>query len=537
MTSFLDEPPAAAREFDEQAIADLHDDLLIERILQLPEDSRHLHNCWGGLLAGNTSMCSPGFKIGVNHFKGKLCAACLAHGVLVPAERICALDPSAHSEIANKNSGGLWTAMATDSGTEFRVLNQTAKCTGPRLVCFKATAPDGPWAAMPPGWVVDGCLLLDCRKGTMVPAAVMQQRADPSTACALTAAVAVGTGTAHELGPSWTIASSQAAVAGAVEAGAGGSSASSRSDSSGPTPVATESGSDRGSGDHRHTSTSLGALLSAHDTLSQLIERQLSVSGGDGLVNAAGDAVTLSDDHLRLLRRVLPPLRASADALGRLASPLLAEEEEEESVVSSLADADEGSESAESAKRPRVVGAPPSDAAVSIPPSAPGSTVPGSTAAGSTANLSSEASLPPPTMPILGMLRSSGLEEQEDNDDEDEEARLARLFQLTGLSDPRSLDDCHAAHSVGVGETLATIALRHGLSEAELRAWNRLLLSPSLRVGQELRLEPPPRDGRGLQASHMASHDPVRLHQAPVPLSRPGAASRTLLARLSEDPA
>ena len=42
-----------------------------------------------------------------------------------------------------------------------------------------------------------------------------------------------------------------------------------------------------------------------------------------------------------------------------------------------------------------------------------------------------------------------------------------------------------------VGDTVASVALRHGMKVADLKKWNRLL-SPSLFAGQEVHVRPPP---------------------------------------------
>lgn len=45
-------------------------------------------------------------------------------------------------------------------------------------------------------------------------------------------------------------------------------------------------------------------------------------------------------------------------------------------------------------------------------------------------------------------------------------------------------------YSVGVGDTLASIALRHGMSVTQLKKWNKLL-SPNVYAGQQLHVVPP----------------------------------------------
>ena len=131
---------------------------------------------------------------------------------------------------------------------------------------------------------------------------------------------------------------------------------------------------------------------------------------------------------------------------------------------------------------------------LSFPPSAPGSSAPGSVAVRSDELWScAEGCTASGTGDGYGGDGGCGdeVEIEEDEDGGDEEG-LARALSSTRLSDPRSLAGCYAEHTVGVGETIATIALRYGISQGELRAWNRLLLAPRLSVGQQLWLEPPP---------------------------------------------
>lgn len=84
-----------------------------------------------------------------------------------------------------------------------------------------------------------------------------------------------------------------------------------------------------------------------------------------------------------------------------------------------------------------------------------------------------------------------------------------------------TVDYCAPEHTVGVGETLATIAMRHGLQKSQLRAWNGLLSDRAV-VGQQLRLEAP--DAAALGITFSAPHERRRgssehklVHQAPMP--------------------
>ena len=207
----------------------------------------------------------------------------------------------------------------------------------------------------------------------------------------------------------------------------------------------------------------------------------------EGAGCGAAEEGRLTSQHLNLMRSVLPPLRASAAALGRLIGSdgglAVTGGVEEEKAAAAVASDD----------------APLSEASfpLSFPPSAPGSSAPGSVAVRSDELWSCvEGCTEGGTGDRYGGDGRCGgcggeVEIEEDEDEGDEEG-LARALSSTRLSDPRSLAGCYAEHTVGVGETIATIAMRYGISQGELRAWNRLLLAPNLSVGQQLWLEPPP---------------------------------------------
>ena len=50
------------------------------------------NQCWGAVLKGDSSCCTPGFCSGKAHFKNKFCSAC-REGIDVPATRVRALTP------------------------------------------------------------------------------------------------------------------------------------------------------------------------------------------------------------------------------------------------------------------------------------------------------------------------------------------------------------------------------------------------------------------------------------------------------------
>jgi len=77
-----------------------------------------------------------------------------------------------------------------------------------------------------------------------------------------------------------------------------------------------------------------------------------------------------------------------------------------------------------------------------------------------------------------GMCR--GLEKGEGPDEE----------QVTPAPRPSAAPDDTVMYTVGVGDSLSVVALRHSMDVATLKKWNKLL-SPNLRPGQQLRVKPP----------------------------------------------
>lgn len=103
---------------DEVLLDDLVDEVLCDPTL--------VGCCWGMELSGE--LCTTDFRPGTNHFKNKFCSACKRHGFTVPAERVRAASPSL--VLSNANSRSAWTHGA-------RLVNQTRKCVGPRVVIFR----------------------------------------------------------------------------------------------------------------------------------------------------------------------------------------------------------------------------------------------------------------------------------------------------------------------------------------------------------------------------------------------------------------
>lgn len=101
--------------------------------------------CWGYIISGGTTCCTPGFKSAMGHFKNKLCPACKSIGLKVEGERAFMLvipDGTPADAYTNPCSHGCWSEK---DGVHYRIVNQTKKCKGWPFVLLKdATArPNG----------------------------------------------------------------------------------------------------------------------------------------------------------------------------------------------------------------------------------------------------------------------------------------------------------------------------------------------------------------------------------------------------------
>ena len=109
--------------------------------------------CWGVEIAGpNGHGCNPNFVANGKHFKDKFCTVCQAHGLSVPVSRVRVLPDFLYDDFVNSNGGGVWTRLpaclepaarsraAGGEPTTFRLVNQTLKCEGPRLLVFRDDA-------------------------------------------------------------------------------------------------------------------------------------------------------------------------------------------------------------------------------------------------------------------------------------------------------------------------------------------------------------------------------------------------------------
>lgn len=145
-------------------------------------DGLQTTGCWGATLSG--ALCTPAFQPGEGHFKHKFCERCRKEGFRVPAVRVCALRPGDDLRFCNAHGRTAWTNGA-------RLVNQTQKCTSPRLVIFEAArVPEevaAAAAALPAEWLQRDqgsapFLKFAVKLGTVVPvqsSGATKRRRDP----------------------------------------------------------------------------------------------------------------------------------------------------------------------------------------------------------------------------------------------------------------------------------------------------------------------------------------------------------------------
>ena len=136
----------------EHLVEDLVEDMLEDGSLSDFHFADQQSQCWGAELAALPTTCEPGYVRGHNHLKNKFCDCCRQRGFFVDAECVRVLDATTQEMFSNKNAAGLWTASSRWPELRFRVINQTHKCTGSRLVVFEGPPP-AEIAAIPPAEV------------------------------------------------------------------------------------------------------------------------------------------------------------------------------------------------------------------------------------------------------------------------------------------------------------------------------------------------------------------------------------------------
>ena len=107
------------------------------------------NQCWGAQLRLDCgSGCTPDFLPGKLHFKSKFCDNC-RDSIIVPLAYVCALSPEQAECFVNKLSKGFWNhAPASMGGGQYRIINNTAGCIGPRLAVFREQPPQLRWPAL-----------------------------------------------------------------------------------------------------------------------------------------------------------------------------------------------------------------------------------------------------------------------------------------------------------------------------------------------------------------------------------------------------
>ena len=104
--------------------------------------------CWGAQLTGTADNCSAVFVGGSNHFKNKFCTEC-SKGMQILASQVRALMPETEQIVANKKSAGFWKSAPQGLYFDFRIVNNTLDCSGPKLIVFRGTPPEYNFPPLP----------------------------------------------------------------------------------------------------------------------------------------------------------------------------------------------------------------------------------------------------------------------------------------------------------------------------------------------------------------------------------------------------
>ena len=122
--------------------------------------------------------CPPCFCRFASSFrKNKFCGFCGGKrgSLFLPASRVRGVPESLHETLVNSSKSGLWsTHPQLLHGAKYRVINNTAGCSLPRLIIFESEAPPPIWGKgwVPLGseWIGGGFIRLCVSRGTLVPA-------------------------------------------------------------------------------------------------------------------------------------------------------------------------------------------------------------------------------------------------------------------------------------------------------------------------------------------------------------------------------
>ena len=334
-------------DLDDAAMADLMPELPM--LSSVSGVSPELATCWGSLITGNSNQCIPGFVPGKGHFKNHFCSSCRSFGLALPTQRVRAIERGQHESFENCGGRGLWSESAA-AGIEhrYRLVNQTQKCTGPRLLIMQnASAPsDIAFAQMPARWLSQDAqtIRLIISKGTLTPA----DSATASTRMAASMAEAAGvigsgggfpelsplvaTGPQQHCLPNKRSRSSPASESGSAAGSAVGSagvSSSAAADgsltlaSAEGTSAASRAGSETGGYSGKQPHVTAEALAAVHDQLARLVVQ----SFGQPLEEQ--EAVGIDDSQRTAFVSLLAPLKVSASLLRRSAAAIEAAAAEE----------------------------------------------------------------------------------------------------------------------------------------------------------------------------------------------------------------
>ena len=114
-----------------------------------PSRSPPLPPCWGAQLTGSSASCCDDFVGGSNHFKNKFCSNC-SRGMEIKTGNVRALVPELEEAFANKKSAGFWKCATQGHTTyDYRIVNNTCDCSGPKLIIFRGTPPDMNYPPLP----------------------------------------------------------------------------------------------------------------------------------------------------------------------------------------------------------------------------------------------------------------------------------------------------------------------------------------------------------------------------------------------------
>ena len=162
-------------------VGDLVEEFILEEGLEALEPSQQ---CWGAMLAEScgcrTSECTAGFVRGKNHLKNKFCDTCRLHGIFVRVDRVWTLPDGCLcvDNLSNGHGAGLWTSMPAHASVGFRLINQSHKCKGPRMIVCNHELPpaaSAAWAPLDDKYVIDGRWVhLHLNSGTLVPSLALE---------------------------------------------------------------------------------------------------------------------------------------------------------------------------------------------------------------------------------------------------------------------------------------------------------------------------------------------------------------------------